>query len=58
MVVEIFIPQGDPEDPLGQQGLLGMGDEERIAGIGNAAVQGIDQTQLAIDLPQQQGSGV
>ena len=58
MIVEVFITEGNPEDPLGQQGPLRMGDEEGVAGIGEAGVDRIDQTQRSIHLTQQHGSAV
>ncbi len=58
VVVEVLIAQRDAEDALGQEGPLRMGDEERIAGIDDTGVEGVDQTHRAIHLAQEQGSPI
>ena len=56
MIVEIFVSAGDAENALGEQSTLRMQNEIGIAWIGNDAIEGVDQTELPIGLPQQQGS--
>ncbi len=53
VIIEVFIALGDPEDALGSQGPLGVGDEEGIAGIDDTGIDGVDQTQGTILLPPQ-----
>jgi hypothetical protein len=53
MIIAVFIPKGDGEDPLPQHGRLLMGDQCLIARIGNDRVQTIDQPQPPIDLTKQ-----
>ena len=48
VVVEVFVPGGDAEDALCQQGRLGMGREYGVAGIGNDPVEGSDEPEVAV----------
>jgi hypothetical protein len=54
MVIEVFIPQGQPVDALAQQTDLWMGDEERVAGIRQHGVQRADQAEPPIGLAQEE----
>ena len=58
VVVQVLVPGGDGEDPLGQQGALRVGDELGVAGVGEGGAQGVDQAELAVGLAQEQGPGV
>lgn len=58
MIVEIFVAAGDGEDPLSEQGPLRMDNKSGLTGIGNDAIEGIDQSELLIGLPEQEGAGV
>lgn len=58
VVVAIFVTQGDAANPLGQHGFHFVSGFGRIAGIGNATGEGIDQACATIGFPQQQGSAV
>ena len=56
VVVEIFVAQGDAEDPLGQKGSLLMDDHVWISRIRDTSVEGVDETEPLIDLPKQQAA--
>src|SRR5262249_58412348 len=58
VVVEVLVATGDAEDALGQKGALGVGDEVGIAGVGEAAVQGVQQAEAPVGLAEEQGAGV
>src|SRR5262249_37692285 len=58
VVVEILVAAGDAEDALGQKGALGVGNQVGVAGVGQAAVQGIEQAEALVGLAQQQGAGI
>ena len=58
MVVEILVAQGDGHDPLGDHGLLVMDDEDRVAGVGDGRVEGLEEAGRLADLPEQEGPGV
>src|SRR5262249_296917 len=58
MIVEILVASGDGEDALGEEGPLGMGDAVGVAGIGETAVQSVEQSQAFVGLSEQEHSGV
>ena len=58
MIVTIFVTQSDGEDALAEHRALLVGDKPGITGIGNHGVQLLDQTDLAVDLAQQQRPGI
>ena len=58
MIVEILVAASDGEDSLGQQSALRMHDESGLAWIGNDAIEGIDESELLIDLSEQQGASI
>ena len=43
---------------LGEQGALGMGDEVGVAGVGEAAVEGVEQAEALVRFAEEQGAGV
>ena len=58
MVVEVFIAQGDADDPLGEQGLLVMHDDREPAGVGDDAVEGVEEPESLLEFPEQEGTGI
>ena len=54
LIVEFLIPQRDRIDPLSDHLPLLMNRKSLVARIGQAIVNRINQTDLPIDLPQQQ----
>ena len=43
MVVEVLVAQGDGDDPLGEQGLLVVDDEDGVARVGDGRVEGVEE---------------
>jgi hypothetical protein len=58
MIVEILIASGDNGDALGEQGPSGVIDAVGVAGIGDTAVQGVEQSQAFVGLSEEAHSGV
>ena len=58
VIVEIFIPQRQPVDALAQQIDLPMGDQRRIARIKQDLVERCDQTQVPVNLAQEQDAAI
>ena len=58
VIVEVFITQGQPIEPLGQQLREGVIDKALIASIGKTTGQGAGETQAMIDLAQEQDAAV
>jgi hypothetical protein len=58
VIVEVLVAQCNPEHPLTHQGRDPMFDQFRLAIIGEARGQSINQSDCPIRRPQQQGSGV
>ena len=54
MIVEILVAASDGEDSLSQKSPLRMQDEGGLAWIGNNTIEGIDESELLIDLSEQQ----
>ena len=58
MIVEVLVAQGDGGDPLGDQGALVMADGERVPGVGDGGVEGVEQADPFGNLAEQQGTGI
>ena len=58
MIVEILVAASDGEDSLSQKSTLRMQDEGGLAWIGNNTIEGIDESELLIDLSEQQRAGI
>ncbi len=58
MIVEVLVAQGDRQYPLSQHSPLGVRDRVGLAWVPDAGVDGVDQSDALVDLPQQQGAGV
>ena len=58
VVVEIFVTASDAKNPLGQQATLRVGNEVRVAGVGDGVVQGVEEAKAAVGLTQKQYAGV
>jgi hypothetical protein len=58
MIVEVFVTEGDAENPLGEHGVLVMFDFGGITRIWNGVAQGSDQSCAVFDFPKQQDAGV
>ena len=58
VVVEILVAQGDARDALRQQGPQGVHSEPGVAVIPEARGHPVEEPDDAVDLPQQQRSGV
>ena len=58
VVVEVFVAQGQGEDPLGDQFVDGVLDQLGIAVVGEAGGESPENAGLGLHLPQQQAAGV
>ncbi len=58
MVVEVLVAQGDGDDPLSEQGPLGVHDQGGEAAVGDDAIEGVEQSEPLAELSQQEGAGV
>ena len=58
VVVEVFVAQGQGEDPLGQQFGDGVFDQLGIAVVGETGGESPENAGLGFHLPQQQAAGV
>jgi hypothetical protein len=58
MIVEVFVTEGDAENPLGEHGVLVMFDFGWITRIWDGVAQGLDQSRAFFDFPKQQNAGV
>src|SRR5690606_41635045 len=54
LVVEVLIPAGDGDDPLGQQGALVVDDQLRQPGVGDRLVEGPEEPEPLFELAEQQ----
>jgi hypothetical protein len=53
MVVEVLVSQGQGQDPLSEQGLLVVDDEDGMAGVGDGSIQGIEEAEAVGDLAEE-----
>ena len=58
MVVEIFVPQSDRNDPLGEHGALVVDNEGGVPRIGNGVIESVEQSGRVGDLAKQKRPGV
>ncbi len=58
VIVEVLVAERDPEDALGQHVTLLVGDACGVAWVGQGGVQLVDQSQVPIDLAEQQRPAV
>ena len=58
VVVQVLVAQGNAGDALRQQGPQGVNPEPGVAVIGEARGHPVEEPDKAVDLPQQQRSGV
>ncbi len=58
MIVAVLVPHGDGEDALAEHRPLLVGDQSRIAWIGNDGVDPLNEPKPAIHLPKQQRPGI
>ncbi len=58
VIVEVFVAQGQAEDPLGQQVVDRVLDQIRIAVVVEAGGQSSEDAGLGLDLPQEEAAGV
>lgn len=58
VVIQVLVSGGQAEDPLGQDGPLGVGDELGSPRVGDGPVEGIDQAEVPIGLAEQEGTGI
>ena len=58
MIVEIFISEGESNDPLGQHGLLVMGDHFGESGVGNDLVESAGESDLKIDFAEEESAAI
>ena len=58
VVVEIFVPQSDRNDTLGEHNALVVSDAGGVPGIGNGVVEGVEQSGRVGDLAKQKCPGV
>jgi hypothetical protein len=58
MVVEVLIAQGEGDDPLSEQGPLGMHDQGSEAGVGDDAIEGLEPSEPLAEPSEHEGAGV
>ena len=58
VIVEVFVAEGDGDDPLGDHGPLGVDDEDGMSGVGDGGVDGVEEAEAVVDLAEEQGAGV
>ena len=58
MIVEILVPQGQRRDPLGDHGALVMDDEHGMTRIWDRRAEGVEESDVVIDLAEQEGPGI
>jgi hypothetical protein len=58
MVVEIFVAQGDGDNPLSEQGALVMDDESGITWVGNRRIEGAEESDLVGEFPEDERTTV
>ena len=52
VVVEVFVAEAEPEDPLLEQGAEGMFDAVRIAMVAEAVREEVEQAELAVEFAE------
>ena len=58
MIVEVFVAEGDAEDALCDQGSQVVFDLGWVSRVRDGVGQGLRETDPAVDLAEQEGSGV
>ena len=58
VIVEVFVALDEAEDALAQELLLGVGDEARVAVIGQGLAQILDQAKARVDLADERQAAV
>jgi hypothetical protein len=58
VVVEVLVAQRQGDDPLGDEGLLVVDDQGRVAGVGDGLIEGPEQPGLLADLAEEQRAGI
>ena len=53
MVVEALVSRGEGQDPLGEQGLLVVDDEDGLAGVGDGSIEGVEEAEAVGDLAEE-----
>ena len=58
MVVDVFVAEGDGKETLGEEMLLGVGDENGMSRIVNDRIDSFRESEFLIDLLEEECSGV